>query len=94
MRFSKIVAVVSCVVGSWLLAPFAHAYDPEWSWTVEGKSGGPFPTKTEAVSYMQSLSGGCAEPAFCAMCGCSNHLAPSACLPVQVSQISERLLDS
>ncbi len=36
----------------------------------------------------------CAEPAFCAMCGCSNHLAPSASLALQVSQIFERLLDS
>ncbi len=36
----------------------------------------------------------CAEPAFCAMCGCSNHLAPSAHLAMQVSQICERLLYS
>jgi hypothetical protein len=36
----------------------------------------------------------CAEPAFCAMCGCSNHLAPSAVLSMQVSQICERLFDS
>jgi hypothetical protein len=36
----------------------------------------------------------CAEPRFCAMCGCSNHLAPSAHLAMQVSQIGERLLYS
>jgi hypothetical protein len=40
------------------------------------------------------IGGNCAEPRFCAMCGCSNHLAPSASLSLQVSQIFERLFDS
>jgi hypothetical protein len=46
------------------------------------------------VPKLNSIQVRCAEPAFCALCGCSNHLAPSAVLPVQVSQISERLFDS
>jgi hypothetical protein len=36
----------------------------------------------------------CDEPPICAMCECGNHLAPCADLLMQVSHMSERLLDS